>query len=115
MPKQAVKQEFENNSLEVAREALGKNIARWTVKDGPLVTAIPDLLLSRRSAPTQPMSHIYEPSICLMAQGSERVLLGEDLCLRREPFFGHVRGPTDGCAGYQSEAGEALPESHVET
>ena len=78
MPKQAVKQEFENNSMEVAREALGKNIARWTVEDGPLVTAIPDLLLSRRSAPTQPMSHIYEPSICLIAQGTKRVLLGED-------------------------------------
>jgi AraC-like DNA-binding protein len=78
MPKQTVKQESENDSMEVAREALGKSIARWTAEDGPLVTAIPDLLLSRRSAPTQPMSHIYEPSICLIAQGTKRVLLGDD-------------------------------------
>jgi AraC-like DNA-binding protein len=64
--------------MEVALEALGKSIARWTAEDGPLVTAIPGLLLSRRSAPTQPMSHMYEPSICLIAQGAKRVLLGDD-------------------------------------
>jgi AraC-like DNA-binding protein len=78
MRKQAVKQAIENNSMEAAREALGKSIARWTVEDGPLVTAIPGLLLSRRSAPTEPMSHMYEPSICLVAQGIKRVLLGDD-------------------------------------
>jgi AraC-like DNA-binding protein len=78
MRKQAVKQAIENNSMEAAREALGKSIARWTVEDGPLVTAIPGLLLSRRSAPTGPMSHMYEPSICLVAQGIKRVLLGDD-------------------------------------
>ena len=32
MSKQAVKQAFENNSMEVALEALGKSIARWTDK-----------------------------------------------------------------------------------
>ncbi len=78
MRKQAVDQAFEKDSMEVTREALGKSIARWTTEDGPLVTAIPSLLLSRRSAPTQPMSHMYEPSICLIAQGAKRVLLGDD-------------------------------------
>jgi AraC-like DNA-binding protein len=78
MRKQAVKQAFENNSMEVALEALGKSIARWTAEDGPLVTTIPGLLLSRRSAPTEPTSHMYEPSICLVAQGVKRVLLGDD-------------------------------------
>jgi len=78
MRKQAVNQAFENNSLEVAREALVKSIAQWTAEDGPLVTAIPGLLVSRRSAPTQPMSYMYEPSICLVSQGAKRVLLGDD-------------------------------------
>ena len=78
MRKQAVKQAFENNSMEFAREALAKSIARWTSEDGPLVTAIPGLLLSRRSTPTQPMSTMYEPSICLVSQGGKRVLLGDD-------------------------------------
>ncbi len=78
MRKQAVTQAFDNNSMEVVREALGKSIARWTAEDGPLVTTIPGLLLSRRSAPTQPISHLYEPSICLIAQGVKRVLLEDD-------------------------------------
>jgi AraC-like DNA-binding protein len=78
MQKQTVKQAFENNSLEVALEPLAKSIARWTDKDGPIVTAIPGFLLSRRSAPTQPMSAMYEPSICLVAHGAKRVVLGDD-------------------------------------
>jgi AraC-like DNA-binding protein len=78
MRKQAIKRAFENSSMEVALEALGKSIARWTAEDGPLVTAIQGFLLSRRSAPTQPMRTMYEPSICLVAQGAKRVLLGDD-------------------------------------
>src|SRR4030042_12322 len=78
MRKQAVNQTFENNSMEVAREALGKSIARWTADGGRLVTAISALTLARRDAPTEPMSHMYEPSICLIAQGAKRVLLGDD-------------------------------------
>jgi AraC-like DNA-binding protein len=64
--------------MEVALEALGKSIARWTDKGGLLVTAISALSLSRRDAPTQPTSYMYEPSICLIAQGAKRVLLGDD-------------------------------------
>jgi hypothetical protein len=78
MRKQAVNQAFEKNSMEVALEALGKSIARWTDKGGLLVTAISALSLSRRDAPTQPTSYMYEPSICLIAQGAKRVLLGDD-------------------------------------
>jgi AraC-like DNA-binding protein len=78
MLKHAVNQAFENNSMEVALEALGKSIARWTDKGGLLVSAISALSLSRRDAPTQPTSYMYEPSICLIAQGAKRVLLGDD-------------------------------------
>ena len=78
MRKQAAKQAFENNSMEVALEALRKSIARWTDKGDQPVTAIPGLALSRRDEPTRPKSHMYEPIICLIAQGAKRVLLGED-------------------------------------
>jgi len=78
MRKQAVNQAFENNSMEAALEALGKSIARWTTEGGRLVTAISALSLSRRDAPTEPMSHMYEPSVCVIAQGAKRVVLGED-------------------------------------
>ncbi len=66
------------NSTEVALETLGKSIARWTDKGDQPVTAIPGLSLFQRNAPTEPMSYMYEPCICLVAQGVKRVLLGQD-------------------------------------
>src|SRR5499426_2929179 len=78
MHQQAVTQPCENPSMDVALAALGTSIARWTDKSGLLVTAIPGLLLSRRDAPTQPTSSMYEPSLCVIAQGVKRVLLGDD-------------------------------------
>jgi AraC-like DNA-binding protein len=78
MRKQAVKQVSENNSMEVALEALGKGIARWTAEGDQLVTAIPGLSLYRRDEPTQPTSIMFEPSICMIAQGAKRALLGDD-------------------------------------
>lgn len=74
----AVKQAFENTSLEGALEALGKSIARWTEQGDHPMTAIPGLSLSRRDAPTSPTSYMYEPIMCLIAQGAKRVLLGDD-------------------------------------
>ena len=79
MRKQAVDQASENNSMGIALEALAKSIARWTDKGDQLVTAIPGLSLHRRDEPTKPASYMYEPSLCLVAQGAKRVLLGGDL------------------------------------
>ena len=78
MRKQAVKQALENNSIVVALEALAKSIARYTDKGDQLETAVPGLSLYRRIEPTQPTSGMYEPSLCLVAQGAKRVLLGDD-------------------------------------
>ncbi len=78
MRKQALKQAFENNSVEVALEALGKSIARGTDKGDQRMTAIPGLSLYRRDEPSQPTSIMYEPRICISAQGAKRVLLGDD-------------------------------------
>jgi len=78
MDKKAVKQAFENNGLEIALEALGKTIARWTDKGDQRVTSIPGLSLYRRDEPSPPTSIMYEPRICVIAQGAKRVLLGDD-------------------------------------
>src|ERR1035437_3920175 len=78
MMKEPVIQENENNSMEVAVETLGKSIARWTEKGEQHTTAVPGLSLFRRDEPNVPISRMYEPSICLVAQGAKRVLLGED-------------------------------------
>lgn len=78
MRKQAVKQVIENAEMETALEALGKSIARWTDKSDRVVTAIPGLMLARRNEPSEPVSIIYEPRICVIAQGAKRVQLGDD-------------------------------------
>jgi AraC-like DNA-binding protein len=79
MQHQPAKQAVGNKSMVTALEALGKSIARWTDKGDQLVTAIPGLSLYRRDEPTQPASYMYEPSICLTAQGAKRVVLGDDV------------------------------------
>jgi len=64
--------------MKKALETLKTSIARWT-EDGELFTSkIPGLSLYRRAEPTQPMSGMYEPSICMVVQGSKRVLLGDE-------------------------------------
>ncbi len=78
MREEAVMQEIENSSREVALEVLGKSIARWTEQGEQHTTAVPGLSLYRRIEPTGPISGMYEPSICLVAQGAKRVLLGDD-------------------------------------
>jgi len=87
MQRQIVKKVFENNGIEVALEALGKGIARWTDKGDQLVTAIPGLSLFQRDEPTQPESRMYEPRICLIAQGAKRVLLGDNTYVYGEHHF----------------------------
>jgi hypothetical protein len=71
-------QDIENHTMEVALENLGKSSARWTENGELFTTAIPGLSLFRRDEPTGPISGMYEPSICLVAQGAKRVLLGDD-------------------------------------
>jgi AraC-like DNA-binding protein len=71
-------QNIDNNSMKIAIEALGKSIARLTENGELHTTAVPGLSLYRRDEPTGPISGMYEPSICLIAQGAKRVLLGDD-------------------------------------
>ena len=78
MIKPSVKQLNENNGMENALEILGKSIARWTGSSDRVETAIPGLILARRDKPSEPMSILYEPRICVIAQGAKRVQLGDD-------------------------------------
>jgi AraC-like DNA-binding protein len=79
MRNNSVAQPVDDRSVEGALEALAKSIARWTGKGDQLETAIPGLALWRRGETTQPASGMYEPSICLTAQGAKRVVLGDDV------------------------------------
>jgi AraC-like DNA-binding protein len=64
--------------MKVAFETLRESIARWTNKGDQFPSAIPVLSLFREDKPTEPMSAVYEPSICMVVQGAKRVLLGNE-------------------------------------
>lgn len=66
------------NYLDAASVSLAERIARWTA-GGQTVNAIPDLALRRGEAPTLPASTTMAPSLCVIAQGVKRVVLGEEV------------------------------------
>jgi AraC-like DNA-binding protein len=69
---------IEDPRLDGALGVLSTCIARWTEQGEMHTTAVPGLSLFRRVEPTEPICGMYEPSVCLVAQGAKRVLLGDD-------------------------------------
>ncbi|MEJ8303267.1 AraC family transcriptional regulator [Saccharibacillus sacchari] len=57
---------------------LAASIARFSTSDGTHPTDFPPLSLIRSAEDAVPVYTVYEPSICLVAQGSKRVLLGDE-------------------------------------
>lgn len=68
----------DSESMNVAASILAEKIQKWTGEATQIDTKIPDLKLSRWTTPTPPTSYTHNPSICLIAQGKKRVLLGQD-------------------------------------
>lgn len=61
------------------RQSLAATIDRLTAQT-PLVTSDAlGLTLTRWEAPTELTAYMHEPSLCLVAQGAKRLLLGEEL------------------------------------
>ncbi|EPN4954535.1 MULTISPECIES: AraC family transcriptional regulator [Vibrio] len=67
-----------SSTLAGAIEKLAKHIEKWANGANQYDTEIPGLRFSRWATPTPPTSYTHNPSICLIAQGRKRVLLGED-------------------------------------
>ncbi|ELP2657531.1 AraC family transcriptional regulator [Vibrio parahaemolyticus] len=61
-----------------ATQKLAKLIDRWAGNANQYDTPISGLRFSRWTTPTPPTSYTHNPSICLIAQGRKRVLLGEE-------------------------------------
>ncbi len=57
---------------------LAAMVGRFTKSDGGHQTSIPALTLFRRSAPGAQFHGVYEPALCLIAQGAKRVMVGDD-------------------------------------
>jgi AraC-like DNA-binding protein len=61
---------------ELAR--LASAVERQTAEDGAYETEVPALRLSRFSAPSDLVALVYEPSLCVVAQGAKEVLLADE-------------------------------------
>ena len=57
---------------------LAAAITRQAPADGAYETAVPTLKLSRFSAPSDLTALVYEPSLCVVAQGAKEVLLADE-------------------------------------
>src|SRR5579884_2490526 len=68
--------EREAQRVQANREELVERIARAVPEDGT-VQPLQGLHLSRSSLPLKPVHSVVEPSVCVIAQGSKEVLLGE--------------------------------------
>jgi AraC-like DNA-binding protein len=78
MMKEDIMRDNDNISLDIAIKSLRVSIARLTEKCELHTSDVPGLSLFRRTEPTEPISGMYEPSLCLVAQGAKRVILGDD-------------------------------------
>jgi len=67
-----------NRDRDLAVAGLRNRLARLTEHGELHTTAIAGLGLFRRTEPSEPTTGLYEPSICLVAQGAKRVQLGDD-------------------------------------
>jgi AraC-like DNA-binding protein len=66
----------ETQRMHAPREELAERIARAVHDDGT-AQPLPGLHLTRSSTPLEPLHGVLEPSLCVIAQGSKEVLLGE--------------------------------------
>lgn len=65
-------------NLEIAKVTFSDSVARFIGKETQLKTEIPSLSIYRSEAPIEPVSYMLPPSLCLIAQGAKRLLLGEE-------------------------------------
>ena len=68
--------EREAELMQAHREELVERIGRAVREDGTVQT-LQGLYLSRSSLPLKPLHSVLKPSVCVIAQGSKEVLLGD--------------------------------------
>jgi AraC-like DNA-binding protein len=72
------RQQVERNMqrIQANREELLERIARAMHEDGT-IEPLPGILLGRRSVPLEPLHGVLKATLCVIAQGSKEVLLGD--------------------------------------
>lgn len=66
------------NGISFAMNGLAKSIARLTENGELRTTEVPGLSLFRKTEISGPLTGMYQPSVCLIAQGAKRVILGNE-------------------------------------
>jgi AraC-like DNA-binding protein len=69
---------FTSPDLESARKKLGSTIARLTGSKQTFEGAIAGLHVYKRTAVSELTSAMYEPCVCVIAQGAKRVVVGDE-------------------------------------
>ena len=78
MKEQKKNNNHDTSSMESVLNSLKNSIAHLTENGELSTTDVEGLSLFHRKEPTQLITTLYEPSICLVIQGAKRVILGED-------------------------------------
>jgi AraC-like DNA-binding protein len=89
--------ELEEQRMQINRLELVERIARKTHTDG-YIQPIQGIHLGRLSAPLEQIHGVLEPSLCVIAQGSKEILLG-DSRYRYDPFHYLLATMTLPCVG----------------
>lgn len=63
--------------IERLQEKLQRTVLHHTEEEGMVPSAVDGLFLGRASAPTQCVSTVYDPCLCVIVQGSKTVWLGD--------------------------------------
>lgn len=58
---------------------MARLVERFVPEDGLHLTAIPGLKLARATTPSLPMQTVYDPCLCIIAQGRKEIRLGDEL------------------------------------
>lgn len=68
-----------NDLIQPLAEHLAEHLGRYGGCDGIHPTAIPRLAILKASSPTQPLHTLQHAAVCLIVQGSKRVMLGKQV------------------------------------
>jgi AraC-like DNA-binding protein len=71
-------EEFEQQRVQTSRAELIERMTRAVPEDG-LSELFPGVVLGRFSKPTERVYSVFNPSFCIIAQGSKQVLLGDEV------------------------------------
>ena len=91
-----------------APQTLAELIVRHAREEGVQATAIPRLHLIRMSSPSAPVHTLHEPALCVIAQGSKQLVIGERVYVY-DPTQYSVVSVDLPLVGQVLEASEAAP------